>query len=256
MPKKLVSWNVNGLRAAQKKGFAEFLDREQPDIISIQETKAQPEQVELPLDGYKAYWNSAERRGYSGTLTLTRIEPLSVASGLGDLLPDNEGRVQTLEFNKFFLVNVYTPNAKRDLSRLDYRQEWDRIFLEYLHRLEARKPVIFCGDLNVAHQEIDLANPKSNRGNAGFTDEERAGIDRIFRNGYLDSFREFVKEGGHYSWWSYMGRAREKNIGWRIDYFGISEKLRPYLQNVFILPEVMGSDHCPVGIEVQDQLFD
>ena len=249
---KFISWNVNGLRAVLKKGFLDFFEREKPDFLCLQEVKALPEQVELELNGHHAFWNPARRLGYSGTLILTPHAPLSVAYGIGIDEHDQEGRVITLEYPDWYLVTVYTPNAKRDLSRLDYRcGQWDVDFLAYVKALEQRKPVIFCGDLNVAHKEIDLANPKGNQGNAGFTDEERAGFDRIAEAGFIDTFREFKPEGGHYSWWSYMGRAREKNIGWRIDYFCISPALRPRLVSAAIHPEVMGSDHCPVSIEIQ-----
>lgn len=246
---KLISWNVNGLRAVLKKGFLDYLAQEDPDILCIQETKASPEQVEQELPGYRAFWNAAERKGYSGTLVLSKTEPLQAANGMNMEEHDREGRVITLEYPDFYLVNVYTPNAQRDLARLDYRtRRWDVDFLEYVKALQKRKPVVFCGDLNVAHREIDLANPRSNRGNAGFTDEERASFDNIIAAGFIDTFREFHAEGGHYTWWSYMGRAREKNVGWRIDYFCISAALRPRLQDAFIRPEVPGSDHCPIGI--------
>lgn len=250
---KLISWNVNGLRAAIRKGFQDFFDREKPNFLCLQEVKALPEQVvDLELNGHHAFWNPAHRRGYSGTLILTPHKPLSVAYGLGIEEHDQEGRVITLEYPDWYLVTVYTPNAKRDLSRLDYRtRQWDVDFLDYVKGLERDKPVIFCGDLNVAHQEIDLANPRGNRGNAGFTDEERAGFDRIAGAGFIDTFREFTTEGGHYSWWSYMGRAREKNVGWRIDYFCISPALRPRLTGAAIHPGVLGSDHCPVSIEIK-----
>ena len=248
---KLISWNVNGIRAVVKKGFYDFVATHQPDILCIQETKAQPEQIELELPNYEAHWNSAVKKGYSGVLILTRKSPLGTVSGMGIDEHDQEGRVITAEYDDFYLVNVYTPNAKRSLERLPYRsKEWDVAFLEYVRNLEKRKPVIFCGDLNVAHKEIDLANPKSNRKNAGFTAEERAGFDNIVEAGFVDTFREFESEGGHYSWWSYMGGARARNVGWRIDYFCISPSLRPRLKNAFILPEIMGSDHCPVGIEL------
>ncbi len=248
---KLISWNVNGFRAVLKKGFLDFVADADPDILCIQETKAQPDQVELDLPQYHAYWNSAEKKGYSGVLTFTKTEPLSVSTGMNIEKHDQEGRVLTLEFRDFYLVNVYTPNAKRELLRLDYRtREWDVDFLNYVKVLEKKKPVIFCGDLNVAHKEIDLANPRSNRRNAGFTDEERASFDNIVNAGFIDTFREFETGGGHYSWWSYFGKAREKNVGWRIDYFCISPALRPQLKSAYILPEVFGSDHCPVGVDL------
>lgn len=247
---KIISWNVNGIRAAIKKGFEAFVQQTTPDILCIQETKAQPEQVTLALPGYQQFWCSAQKKGYSGVAVFTKMQPHAVTNELGSELHDGEGRVQTLRFPDFYLVNVYTPNAQRELTRLDYRTRWDRDFLAYLQTLEKEKPVIFCGDLNVAHKEIDLARPAQNRGNAGFTDEEREGFDNIIRAGFIDTFREFEKGGGHYSWWSYRAGAREKNIGWRIDYVCISKVLRPRLKNAFILPEVMGSDHCPVGIEI------
>lgn len=246
---KILSWNVNGIRAAQKKGFADFMAESNPDIICLQETKARPEQVELDLPEYHQYWNSAEKKGYSGTAIFTKEKPLSVKNDMDIPEHDTEGRVIAAEYSDYYLVTVYTPNAKRGLLRLDYRSEsWDPDFLAYMKELEKSKPVIFCGDLNVAHTEIDLANPKSNRKNAGFTDEERAGFDNILAAGFIDTFREFESGGGHYTWWSYMGGARARNVGWRIDYFCISPALKPRLQSAFILPDVMGSDHCPVGI--------
>lgn len=247
---RLVSWNVNGIRSVLKKGFTDFVASEAPDLLCLQEIRALPEQAPLELDGYDAHWNPAERKGYSGTLTLARVSPEAVRTGLDGLLSDDEGRVQTLTYSDFHLVNVYTPNARRDLARLEYRQEWDRTFLAYLQRLEADRPVVCCGDFNVAHTEIDLANPKGNVRNAGFTPEERAGFDRLVAAGFIDTFREFTREGGHYTWWSNMGRAREKNIGWRIDYCCISPVLRPRLRAATILPHVTGSDHCPVAIEL------
>ncbi len=218
----------------------------------MQETKARPEQVEIELPQYPhQYWNSAEKKGYSGTAVFSKVEPITDLYGMNIEKHDSEGRMITLEFKDFFLTNIYVPNSKRELERLDYRQnEWDRDMLNYIKKLEKTKPVIFCGDLNVAHKEIDLANPKTNRRNAGFTDEEREGFDRIVESGFIDTFREFEKEGGHYSWWSYMRQAREKNIGWRIDYFCISPTIRPALKKAYILPEVMGSDHAPVVIEI------
>ena len=254
---KYISWNVNGIRACIKKGFLDFITNENPDVICIQETKANKDQVELGLSEYKQYWNSAEKPGYSGTLILTKKEPLNCYYGIGIDKHDNEGRVITLEFNNHFLVNVYTPNSKRDLSRLDYRSnEWDKDFLFYIKELEKEKPVIFCGDLNVAYQEIDLANPQTNKttksrpGNAGFTDEERNGFKNIIYAGFLDSFRLFNKDNGHYTWWSYMFNSRKRNIGWRIDYFCISPLLEKCLKNAYILPEILGSDHCPIGINI------
>lgn len=245
---KLLSWNVNGIRAVLKKGLVEFIQKNKPDILCLQETKAAPEQVELELPGYRQYWNSAEKKGYAGTVIFTKTEPLNVKNDMGIAEHDREGRVIAAEYADFFLVNVYTPNAKRDLSRLDYRIKWDIDFLKYLKKLEKKKPVIFCGDLNVAHTEIDLTNPKANVGNHGFTPEERAGFGNIVKKGFVDTFREFQKEGGHYTWWSQIGNARSRNVGWRIDYFCISAALRPRLKEAFIMPEVMGSDHCPIGI--------
>ena len=243
---KLLSWNVNGIRAALSKGFLDFVSAERPDVLCIQETKANPDQVELELPGYEQHWNSAEKKGYSGTLVLTKIAPISVRRGMG--AGDPEGRVITCEFADFYLVTVYTPNASENLKRLDFRMQWDRDFLGYLKALEKEKPVVFCGDTNVAHKEIDIKNPKANRKNPGFTDEEREGFSRILDAGFLDSFREFNQEPGQYTWWSYRFNARAKNIGWRLDYFCISEALRPRLKKAFILKDVMGSDHCPVGI--------
>lgn len=244
---KLISWNVNGIRACVKKGFLDFYEDTRPDVLCLQEVKAQEHEAALELKGMKhVSWNSAEKKGYSGTAIFSKVEPLKVTKGIGKAEHDQEGRVITLEYEKYFLVNCYTPNAKRDLSRLEYRQEWDKLFLKYLKKLEKKKPVMFCGDLNVAHTEIDLANPKTNTRNAGFTQEERTGFDNIVDAGFIDTFREFEKDGGHYTWWSYMNKARERNIGWRIDYWGISPELRTKLKESYILPEVMGSDHCPV----------
>lgn len=246
---KLISWNVNGIRAALKHGAMEFIHEANPDILCLQETKAVPEQVNVDLPDYHAFWDCAEKKGYSGTAIFTRVEPLDVRLGLGIEEHDREGRVVTLEFQDYFLVNVYTPNSKRELLRLDYRTgEWDVDFLKYVRKLEKKKPVIFCGDLNVCHKEIDIANPKSNRRNAGFTDEERARFDCMIEAEFIDTFREFTTEGGHYTWWSYRGRAREKNIGWRLDYFLISKPLRPRLQSASIHANVRGSDHCPIEI--------
>lgn len=249
---KLISWNVNGIRAVLKNGFLEFVEQTNPDILCLQETKATPEQVSLELPGYEQYWNSAVKKGYSGTAVFTKIKPLSVALGMGIDHHDQEGRILTLEYPDFYLVNVYTPNAQRGLDRLPYRcNEWECDFLTYLKQLEEKKPVVFCGDLNVAHKEIDLKNPKSNRKNAGFTDEERACFDTLIQKGFIDTFREFCSEGGHYTWWSYMGNARTKNIGWRIDYFLISPALRSRLKSANILCDVHGSDHCPVVMELE-----
>jgi len=250
---RLYSWNVNGLRAVLQKGFLDFFNAHRPDALCLQEVKALPEQVSLPLPpGYTMHWNPAEKKGYSGTAILCRLPVLSVRNGMGDPALDTEGRVITAELEDLFLVNVYTPNAQRDLARLAFRTEvWDPAFRRYLRRLEQQKPVVWCGDLNVAHQELDIARPGPNRGNAGFTDEERASFSALLEAGFLDTFRELHPDGGHYSWWSYMGRAREKNIGWRIDYFGISKRLRPRLKAAGILPEVQGSDHCPVTLALE-----
>jgi len=248
---KLVSWNVNGIRAAVKKGFAGFVARERPDVLCLQEVRATEEQAGLSLDGYRSYWNAAQKKGYSGTAVLTRAAPLSVTNGIGRAEHDTEGRVITVEFPDFSLVNVYTPNAQRALTRLAYRTgEWDGAFLEFLKRLEGKKPVVFCGDLNTAHKELDLANPKTNVNNAGFTPQERAGLDRLAEAGFVDTFREFESGGGHYTWWSQMNNARKRNIGWRIDYFWTSRALRPRLKAARILPHVLGSDHCPVVLEL------
>jgi len=247
---KLISWNVNGIRAVLKKGFLDFLKKHDPDVLCLQESRANPADVKLELSDYQIHWNwCGKNPGYSGTAILSKRKPLSTACGI--LIPkhDEEGRVLTAEYEKFYLVNVYVPNAKRDLSRLPYRSaEWDVDFLAYLKNLEKKKPVIFCGDLNVAHKEIDLANPESNRGNHGFTDEERAGFEQFLKSGFVDTFREFQDGKGHYTWWRQFHNCRKRNIGWRIDYFLISKSLRPQLEDAFILPEVMGSDHCPVGI--------
>ncbi len=248
---KLISWNVNGIRAVLKKGFLDFLAAEKPDIMCVQETKAHPDDVEAEWPGYEAHWNWAEKKGYSGVLTLSRQKPLSVQRGMGVLDHDREGRVLATEFADFFLVNVYVPNSKRELTRLPYRQTWDRDFLAWLKSLERAKPVVFCGDLNVAHAEIDLARPKDNVKNHGFTPEERAGFSAFVDAGFVDTFREFEKAGGHYTWWSQMGTARARNIGWRIDYFLASAALRPRLKSAHIYPHITGSDHCPVGLELK-----
>ncbi len=248
---KLISWNVNGLRAVLRKNFLDFLAEEGPDILCLQETKAGLEDVEqLWPSSYTTYWNVALKKGYSGTAIFARKRPLQISGGMGKAAHDKEGRVLTAEYPDFFLVNVYVPNSKRDLSRLAYRQEWDRHFLSYLKKLERKKPVIFCGDLNVAHTELDLANPRANIHNHGFTPEERAGFSALIKAGFVDTFREFEKGGGHYTWWSPMAGARARNIGWRIDYFLISSALRPRLKRAFIRADVLGSDHCPVGIEI------
>lgn len=249
---KLVSWNVNGLRAVLRKNFLDFLEKENPDILCLQETKAGPNDVEqLWPAHYRTYWNVALKKGYSGTAIFTRKRPRDIKGGIGKAIHDKEGRVLTAEYPDFFLVNVYVPNAKRDLSRLVYRQQWDRAFLRHLKQLERIKPVIFCGDLNVAHTELDLTNPKANTRNHGFTPEERAGFTAFVRAGFLDTFREFEKGGGFYTWWSPMPGVRERNVGWRIDYFLISAALRPRLKGAFIRCDVPGSDHCPVGIALK-----
>jgi exodeoxyribonuclease-3 len=249
---KLMSWNVNGLRAVLKKGFVDFLERERPDVLCLQEIKCLASDIEAAWPKpYTAHFHSADKLGYAGTAMLTRKQPLAVTPFLDITGKETEGRIQCAELDDLFLVNVYTPNAKRDLSRLDYRQDWDKEFLRYLKRLEKKKPVVFCGDLNVAHTEIDLTNPKANVKNHGFTPEERAGFDAFVAAGFLDSFREFEKGPGHYTWWSPMGNARKKNVGWRLDYFLVSKALRPRLKRAAIRAEVLGSDHCPVEIEIR-----
>lgn len=249
---KLVSWNVNGIRACVKKGFLDYFNSVDADIFSIQETKCQDGQISLELDGYHQYWNYAERKGYSGTAVFTKKEPLSVSYGIEMEEPDTEGRVITLEFSDFYLVNCYTPNSKRDLTRLGYRLNWEDAMKEHLLKLNAHKPVIFCGDLNVAHNEIDLKNPKPNMGNSGFTEEERQKFSSLLQSGFVDSFRYFYPERTDaYSWWSYMSKVRERNIGWRIDYFVVSEKLVPSLKEAAIHHEILGSDHCPVVLEIK-----
>ena len=248
---KLISWNVNGLRACLGKGFLESFAALDADIFSIQETKMQPGQAELDLPGYKQYWNSAEKKGYSGTAVFTRLEPLNVTYGIGSEAHYREGRAITLEFEDFYLVNCYVPNAQRELTRLDWRMEWEDALRAYLLELDSRKPVIYCGDLNVAHQEIDLKNAKSNRGNAGFTDEERAKMTQLLEAGFVDSFRHlYPDKTGAYSWWSYMFHAREKNAGWRIDYFLVSKSIADKIGDSVIHPEIMGSDHCPVELDI------
>ena len=246
---KAISWNVNGLRAAVGKGFWAFFTQEQPDFLALQETKLQPEQAPAVPDGYRAYWNCAEKKGYSGTAVFTPHEPLSVRYGLGIPEHDREGRVITLEYPAFFFVTVYTPNAQDGLKRLPYRMEWDDAFRAYLHELDTQKPVIVCGDMNVAHREIDLKNPKTNRMNAGFTDEERGKFTELLGCGFTDTFRSFYPGlSDAYSWWSYRFHARENNAGWRIDYFLASERIRPALKEARICADVYGSDHCPVGL--------
>lgn len=246
---KLISWNVNGLRACVTKGFLDFFREADADVFCLQETKLQAGQIELELPGYYQYWNSAVKKGYSGTAVFSKKEPLSVSYGIGIEQHDQEGRVITLEFSDFFVVTVYTPNSQEGLVRLDYRMRWEEDFLAYLKKLEQKKPVIFCGDLNVAHREIDLKNPKTNRKNAGFTDEEREKMTKLLQAGFIDTFRYFYPEQeGIYSWWSYRFQARSKNAGWRIDYFIVSEALKGRLEDARIYTQVMGSDHCPVGL--------
>lgn len=246
---KLISWNVNGLRACVTKGFLDFFREADADVFCLQETKLQAGQIELELPGYYQYWNSAVKKGYSGTAVFSKKEPLSVSYGIGIEQHDQEGRVITLEFPDFFVVTVYTPNSQEGLVRLDYRMRWEEDFLAYLKKLEQKKPVVFCGDLNVAHREIDLKNPKTNRKNAGFTDEEREKMTKLLQAGFIDTFRYFYPEQeGIYSWWSYRFQARSKNAGWRIDYFIVSEALKDRLEDARIYTQVMGSDHCPVGL--------
>ena len=249
---KLISWNVNGLRACMEKGFLDFFKTVDADIFCVQESKLQGGQISLELEGYYQYWNYAEKKGYSGTALFTKRKPLEVTYGIGVEKHDTEGRVITAEFEDMYVVTVYTPNSQRELTRLDYRMEWEEAFLAYLKKLEQKKPVVFCGDLNVAHQEIDLKNPKSNRHNAGFTDEERACFTRLMENGFIDTFRYFYPDKTEaYSWWSYMFKAREKNAGWRIDYFVVSRSLAGRLEDAAIHSEVMGSDHCPVELRLR-----
>lgn len=248
---KLVSWNVNGLRAIYKKGFEESFKELDADIFCIQETKMQEGQIELDLQGYYQYYNYAERKGYSGTAIFTKKEPLKVSYGIGIEEHDKEGRVITLEFDKFYMVNCYTPNSGRELARLEYRMTWEDEFKKYLIKLDKQKPVIICGDLNVAHTEIDLKNPKSNRKNAGFTDEERSKIEELLNSGFTDSFRKmYPDKEGAYTWWSYMFNARANNAGWRIDYFLVSDRISKNIKDAYIYSEIMGSDHCPVGLEI------
>lgn len=248
---RFISWNTNGLRACLTKGFLDFFQNIDADFFSLQETKLQPEQISLELPGYHQYWNSAEKKGYSGTAVFTKHEPLNVTYGINIDEHDREGRVITLEMPEFFLVNVYTPNSKEELARLNYRMKWEDDFRAYLLRLNEQKPVILCGDLNVAHTEIDLKNPKTNRRNAGFTDEEREKLSTLLANGFIDSYRYLHPDtAGVYSWWSYRFKAREKNAGWRIDYFLISERLKNNLTRAEILTDIYGSDHCPVLLEL------
>ena len=249
---KLISWNVNGLRAVMKKNFFEFVEAEKPDILCLQETKMQEGQADVDLPGYHQYWCSAEKKGYSGTVTFTKEKPLSVSYNMGVDKHDHEGRIVTLEFPEFYSVNVYVPNSQNELARLDYRMEWEEDFLKFVKELEKKKPVIICGDMNVAHKEIDLKNPGTNRKNAGFTDEEREKMTTLQESGFTDTFRYFYPDKeGMYSWWSFRGNARANNTGWRIDYFLVSESLNDRLESAQILMDVEGSDHCPVVLEIK-----
>lgn len=249
---KLISWNVNGIRACVEKGFLDYFKNQDADIFCLQETKLQAGQINLELEGYHQYWNYAEKKGYSGTAIFTKKEPLSVSYGIGIEKHDTEGRVITLEFEDFFMITVYTPNSQTELARLDYRMEWEEDFREYLNNLNAKKPIIVCGDLNVAHKEIDLKNPKTNRKNAGFTDEEREKFTTLLENGYTDTFRYFYPDvTDRYSWWSYRFKAREKNAGWRIDYFLVSDMLQDKLLGADIDSQILGSDHCPIILEIK-----
>ena len=249
---KLISWNVNGLRACVQKGFLDYFHAADADFFCIQESKLQEGQIALDLPGYHQYWNYAEKKGYSGTAIFAKHEPLQVTRGIGTAICDTEGRVITLEYDSFYLVTCYTPNSQNELARLPYRMEWEDAFRAYLLQLDSKKPVILCGDLNVAHTEIDLKNPKTNRKNAGFTDEERACFGKVLESGFIDTFRYFYPDTeGVYSWWSYRFRAREKNAGWRIDYFCVSESLQPRLKDAVIHTEIMGSDHCPVELDIE-----
>ncbi len=246
---KCVSWNVNGLRACMGKGFEKVLRDSDADLFAVQETKMQQGQAEPDLSGYLEYWNSAVKKGYSGTAIFARRAPVNVQYGIGIKEHDNEGRVITLEYPDFYFITCYTPNAQRELTRLSYRMQWEDAFLSFLKDLDAHKPLILCGDLNVAHEEIDLAHPKTNRRNAGFTDEERGKMSVLLQNGFTDSFRHLYPDRTQaYSWWSYMNHAREKNVGWRIDYFIVSDRLAPRIEDSLIYPEILGSDHCPVGL--------
>ena len=247
---KFISWNVNGFRACLNKGFEEFFKNEDADFFCIQETKMQPDQADFKPDGYYQYWYSAEKKGYSGTAIFAKHEPISVWYGLDIDKHDHEGRAITLEYDKFYLLCVYTPNSQRELARLDYRQEWEDDLREYIKSLDSTKPVIYCGDLNVAHEEIDLKNPKTNHHSAGFTDEERNKFTELLNSGFRDTFRTLYPEKVEYSWWSYMFHAREKNVGWRIDYFVVSDRIMPKVKDSKIYTQIMGSDHCPVGIEI------
>lgn len=247
---KLISWNVNGFRACLEKGFADFFAEADADFFCIQETKMQPGQADFAPEGYHSYWYSADKKGYSGTAIFARKEPISVAYGLGIDEHDHEGRAITLEYDDFYLLNVYTPNAQRELARLSYRMTWEDALRTYIRALDAKKPVIYCGDLNVAHEEIDLKNPKTNHKSAGFSDEERGKFSELLASGFTDSFRALYPDKVMYSWWSYMMKAREKNVGWRIDYFVVSDRLFPKVSDSFIQNEIFGSDHCPVGLVI------
>ncbi|MGL4382950.1 MAG: exodeoxyribonuclease III [Bacilli bacterium] len=250
---KIISWNVNGIRACLKKGLLDFISNEDPDIICFQETKAHSSQVDLALDQYHMYWNSALKKGYSGTLILSKEQPLQVCNDIGISIHDQEGRIIMAEYQTFYLVNVYTPNSKRNLERLDYRMEWEDAFKDYLLTLNASKPVIVCGDLNVAHQAIDLANPKTNERNAGYTIEERLKLTKLLESGFIDSYRYlYPHQVNKYTWWSYMQQVRERNIGWRIDYFLLSYKLKNNLKEALIYDKILGSDHCPIGIIINE----
>ena len=249
---KLISWNVNGLRACMTKGFAESFAAFDADIFCLQETKMHPSQADIAFEGYESYWNAAEKKGYSGTAIFTRIKPISVSYGIGVEEFDTEGRVITLEFEDRYVVTCYTPNAQRELTRLDFRMAWEDAFLAYLKTLDVKKPVVFCGDLNVAHKEIDLKNPKTNRKNAGFTDEERGKMTVLLENGFTDSFRYlYPDKTDAYTWWSYMANARARNIGWRIDYFIVSDRIKDNIKAADIHPDVLGSDHCPVELVIE-----
>ena len=249
---KFISWNVNGLRACMGKGFMDFFNEIDADIFCLQETKLSEGQIELDTPGYHQYWNYAEKKGYSGTAVFTKKEPISVTYGIGIEEHDHEGRVITAEFDDFYFVDVYVPNSQRELTRLDYRMVWEDAFLSYVKKLDEKKPVIYCGDLNVAHKEIDLKNPKSNHMNAGFTDQERECFTRVTESGFIDSFRYFYPdEKDKYSWWSYMFKAREKNAGWRIDYFVVSEKIKDRMVDAKIHADILGSDHCPVELDIK-----
>ena len=247
---KFISWNVNGFRACLEKGFGEFFEGQNADFVCLQETKMQPGQADFKPEGYFQYWYSAEKKGYSGTAVFCKKQPISVRYGLGIEAHDHEGRAITLEYEDFYLLCVYTPNAQRELARLDYRMQWEDALREYIKDLDSRKPVIYCGDLNVAHEEIDLKNPKSNHKSAGFSDEEREKFSKLLESGFADSYRRLYPDKVEYSWWSYMMKAREKNVGWRIDYFVLSERLMEKVKDSYILTSVMGSDHCPVGLEI------